>query len=149
MFRGLYEHSVDAKGRLALPSAFRRYFEAVESPLLIITSHISSPCLVAYPHDAWEQFEKKVAKLPQFDSNVMMLRRLYIGAAMDCPIDRQGRVLVPNVLRAHAKLEKEVLWVGGIQTLEIWSKTSWDEHVESRRKDMGPALIDRLGDLGI
>jgi MraZ protein len=147
MFRGRYEHQLDPKGRLALPAAFRRALG--DEGTLVIAAHISSPCLVAHPIREWEQFELRLSQLPQFDRNVMLLRRLYVGSAMDCPIDRQGRVLVPPVLRAHAGLEREVYWVGGMKTAEIWAKAAWDEGVESMRAEVDDTVLSKLGDLGI
>jgi len=147
MFRGRYEHSVDGKGRVALPAAFRRHL--TEGAQLVITTHLSAPCLVAYPEEAWAAFEAKVAALPQFDEGVMALRRLYVGSAMDCPVDRQGRLLLPQVLRAHARIEKEAFWVGGIQTMEIWGKETWSEVVEPQRASVGPAVLQKLGELGL
>jgi len=149
MFRGRYEHQLDPKGRLALPAAFRRVLNDRSEPTLVITAHVSSPCLVAHPVEEWEQFELRLSELPQFDQSVMLLRRLYVGSAMDCSIDKQGRVLIPPVLRAHAGLEREVYWVGGMKTAEIWSKAAWDASVESMRASVDHDVLSKLGALGI
>lgn len=149
MFRGRYEHQLDPKGRLALPAAFRRVLAEAHEGTLVVTAHISSPCLVAYPVREWEQFELRLSQLPQFDRNVMLLRRLYVGSAMDCPVDRQGRVLIPPVLRTHAGLEREAYWVGGMKTLEIWSKAAWDASVEAMRAEVDLDVLGKLGELGI
>lgn len=149
MFRGRYEHSVDAKGRLALPSAFKKVLAAQGTDHLVVTTHVSSPCLVAYPPDEWKAFEERLAALPQFDPSVMLMRRLYVGSAMDCAVDKQGRVLVPPVLREYAGLDKDAYWVGGMKTMEIWSKANWQAEVEARRPDVGPDVLQKLGELGI
>ena len=149
MFRGRYEHSLDVKGRLALPAAFKKQLARSGDDSLIVTTHISSPCLVAYTKNEWEAFERKIAKLPQFDPSVMTLRRLYVGGAMDCSIDKQGRVLIPPMLREYAALEKEAYWVGGIRTLEIWSKGHWSQLVEGARRKVGADVLEKLGELGI
>ncbi|MBK8013392.1 MAG: division/cell wall cluster transcriptional repressor MraZ [Deltaproteobacteria bacterium] len=149
MFRGRYEHQLDVKGRLALPAAFKKTLLDAGESNLVVTPHISSPCLVAYPTAEWEAFEKRIAKLPQFDPSVMMLRRLYVGGAMDCAIDRQGRVLIPQILRDHAAIQREAFWVGGMRTLEIWSKTNWETLVEHARPDVGPDVLAKLGELGL
>ena len=149
MFRGRYEHTIDAKGRLALPSAFKKELEKVGDEPLIVTTHISSPCLVAYPLSEWQRFEERLAKLPQFEPSVMALRRLYVGGAMECAIDKQGRVLIPPVLREYARLERDVYWVGGMRTLEIWAKPAWLEVVEKEREKVSPDLLSKLGELGI
>jgi MraZ protein len=150
MFRGRYEHTIDPKGRLALPSTFRKELAAIgEDEPLIVTTHISSPCLVAYPLPEWQRFEERLAKLPQFEPSVMMLRRLYVGGAMECPVDKQGRVLIPPVLREFAKLEREAYWVGAMRTLEIWSKPKWHEVIESAREQVDRGVLEKLGELGI
>jgi MraZ protein len=79
----------------------------------------------------------------------MMLRRLYVGGAMECPIDKQGRVLVPPVLREYAKLDRDVYVVGAMRTMEIWSKEAWHEVVEKARTAVGQDVLQKLGELGI
>ncbi|MCK6549342.1 division/cell wall cluster transcriptional repressor MraZ [Myxococcota bacterium] len=149
MFRGRFEHTVDPKGRLALPATFKKTLASAGHETLIITTHLSSPCLVAYSLDEWERFEDRVAKLPQFDPAVMKLRRLYVGSASEVEIDKQGRVLLPQVLREHAKLEREAYWVGAMQTMEIWSKAEWQAVVEPEREKVGPEVLAKLSELGI
>lgn len=149
MFRGRFEHTLDGKGRLALPAPFRRALQEAQADTLVVTTHIASPCLVATPVSEWERFEERLAQLPQFDPGVMLMRRLYVGSAHDCPVDRQGRLLIPPPLRAHANLERDVVWVGGMKTIEIWSKDRWQQDVESKRADVTPDMLDKLGALGI
>ncbi|NJK31293.1 MAG: division/cell wall cluster transcriptional repressor MraZ [Deltaproteobacteria bacterium] len=149
MFRGRFEHQLDPKGRLALPAAFRRVLSRWEEPTLIITAHISSPCLVAYPEEEWAAFEERLSKLPQFDPSVTVLRRLYVGSAMDCPVDRQGRVLIPPVLRAHAELDREAVWVGGMRNMEIWSHGAWDAQLRTLRGGVDATLVGKLAELGL
>jgi MraZ protein len=149
MFRGRYEHTIDPKGRLALPSSFKRELEKLGEEPLVVTTHISSPCLVAYPLAEWQRFEERLAKLPQFEPSVMTLRRLYVGGAMECGIDKQGRVLIPQVLREYARLERDAYWVGAMRTLEIWSKPAWHEVVEKERASVSEDVLTKLGELGI
>jgi MraZ protein len=147
VFRGRYEHTLDGKGRLALPAAVRR--QLADQPELVITTHISAPCLVAHPVRDWEEFESRLAERPQFDPGVMLLRRLYVGSAKDCPIDRQGRVLIPSELREYAGIEREAYWVGSIRTLELWSPDRWAEQVEASREAVSDELLAKLSELGI
>ena len=148
MFRGQYEHTVDAKGRLALPSAFRRTLAERGDGQLVVTKHLSTNCLVAYPQEEWRTFESRLAALPQFDANVMVIRRLYVGGAMDCSIDKQGRVLVPPVLREMVGLEREVFWVGNLATIEIWAKDAWLNYRAGDDIDASAAAA-KLGELGL
>lgn len=147
VFRGRYEHSVDEKGRVALPAAFRRVL--ADESQLVLTTHISEPCLVAYPMAEWRAFEGRLSSLPQFDPDVMVARRLYVGSAMDCPIDRQGRLLLPSVLRDYAGIERDASWVGNIKTMELWSKLAWTEREQGLRSAVAPELLQKLGELGL
>ena len=127
MFRGHFEHAIDAKGRTSLPSRFREVLAATGDPRLVLTPSPFDACLHLFPMKAWEEFEAKIAALPQFEPNVIKLRRLYVSAAVECEVDKQGRVLVPNSLRDHASLHKDVLWAGMGQMVELWSKEKWSE----------------------
>jgi transcriptional regulator MraZ len=127
MFRGHFEHAIDAKGRTSLPSRFREVLAATGDPRLVLTPSPFDACLHLFPMKAWEEFEAKIAALPQFEPNVIKLRRLYVSAATECEVDKQGRVLVPNSLRDHAGLAKDVLWAGMGQMVELWSKEKWSE----------------------
>ena len=125
MFRGHYEHTIDAKGRTSLPARFRHVL-AARGERLVITPALADPCLDVYPLAEWEGFEQKVAKLPKWDRDTVLLRRRYVSAAVECELDRHGRVLIPSVLREHAALTKEVLWAGIGTTIELWSRGRWD-----------------------
>jgi len=94
---------------------------------MVLTPSPFDACLHAFPMKAWEEFEAKIAGLPQFEPNVIRLRRLYVSAAAECEIDKQGRVLVPNSLREHAMLQKDVLWAGMGQMVELWAREKWNE----------------------
>lgn len=126
MFRGHFEHAIDAKGRTSLPARFRDALEAKDGEIcLILTPALFDPCLHCYPLRAWEELEAKIAALPQFEPNVVAFRRKYLSAAVECELDKQGRILVPPSLREHADLHKEVLWAGMGATAELWSKERW------------------------
>jgi MraZ protein len=126
MFRGHFEHAIDAKGRTSLPARFRDALEVPSGDVaLILTPALFDPCLHCYPLKAWEELEAKIAALPQFEPNVVAFRRKYLSAAVECELDKQGRILVPPSLREHADLHKEVLWAGMGATAELWSKERW------------------------
>jgi MraZ protein len=127
MFRGHFEHAIDAKGRTSLPARFRDVLAATGDARIILTKSPFDPCLHLVPMKGWEEIEAKIAAQPQFDANVIRLRRLYISAAVECEIDKQGRVLVPNALRDYAALSKDVLWAGMVNLVELWSREKWDE----------------------
>lgn len=125
MFRGQFEHAIDAKGRTSLPSRFRDVLAAGNDLRLVLTRALFDRCLHLYPMKAWEELEAKIAEMPQFERNVVAFRRMYLSAAVECELDKQGRILIPPSLRDHASLEKEVLWAGMGRTAELWSREHW------------------------
>jgi len=129
MFRGHFEHAIDAKGRTSLPARFRHVLTVAGDMRLVLTPGLSEPAhpyLDVYPMAAWEQFEAQVAKHKKWDPDIVLLRRRYVSAAVECEIDRQGRVLVPPSLREHARLSKQVLWAGVGTMVELWSREHWE-----------------------
>jgi MraZ protein len=127
MFRGQFVHSIDAKGRISLPARFRDTLLEGGVARFILTPALFDPCLHLHPMRAWEELEKRIAELPRFDPEVVRLKRMYVSAAVECELDRAGRVLVPQQLRDRARLEKDALWAGAGQTLELWSKELWEQ----------------------
>lgn len=129
MFRGQFTHSIDAKGRVAVPSRFRDALAASADNRLVLTPALFDPCIHVFPVPAWEEFEAKVAQMKQFDANAVRLRRLYVSAAVDCELDKQGRLLVPPQLREHGSLAKEVLWAGVGNKAELWATDRWADAI--------------------
>jgi MraZ protein len=127
MFRGQFEHAIDAKGRTSFPSRFRDVLAAGGDLRIVLTRALFDRCLHLYPMRAWEDLEAKIAQMPQFEPNVVAFRRRYLSAAVECEIDKVGRVLIPPSLREHAELEKEVLWAGMGRTAELWSRARWQD----------------------
>ena len=111
MFRGRYEHTVTNNGRVSIPSRFREVCrDKYGEETFVITNF--DKCLVAYPMKEWNEIENKVSELPQFRQDVTAFMRYLMGGAVDCPIDSQGRVLIPQSLRNHANIHKEVVMIG-------------------------------------
>ncbi|MCA9530901.1 MAG: division/cell wall cluster transcriptional repressor MraZ [Myxococcales bacterium] len=121
MFRGQYEHAIDGKGRTSFPARFREVLAQADETHVVLTTGLE-PCLVAYPMSEWIAFEERLAELPQFDPSVAMLRRIYVSGAVECELDKVGRVVVPVQLRRHAELEREALWAGMGTHIELWAK---------------------------
>jgi MraZ protein len=131
MFRGQFLHSIDMKGRVSLPARLRDAVPSGEEGMLIVTQapFASEPCLHVYTLSDWERVEQRIDGAPRLNRRATQFRRLYLSAATECGIDKSGRILIPPVLREHAKLEKEVLWAGMGNMLELWSRPLWDQHV--------------------
>lgn len=153
MFRGRYEHAIDAKGRTSVPARFRDELSPKREQAgasLVLTCGLE-PCVVAYPMREWLAFEERLARLPQFDPSVAMIRRLYVSGAVECDVDRLGRVLVPAALREHAGLRRQALWTGMGRHVELWSKERFeslrDGALESDERRL--EIAKRLAELGL
>ncbi len=145
MFRGRFEHTIDLKGRTSIPSKFREVLATNYDERVIITNF--DGCLWAYPVREWQTIEEKVGALPQFKEEVKALQRVFISAATECPIDKQGRLLIPPTLRDYAALEKDIVLVGMTKRIEIWSKERWLTEFENSQKIASKA--SNLADLGL
>jgi MraZ protein len=150
VFRGRYEHAIDGKGRTSLPSRFREVLGALGDERLVITTGLD-PCLVAYPWTEWLAFEDRLSRLPQFDPQVTMLRRIYVSGAIEVEPDKNGRILIPQSLREHAGLDREALWAGMGRHVELWSKSRFGE-LSAAVQDDDEARMEmarRLSELGL
>lgn len=129
MFRGSFEHLIDQKGRVSIPSRFREIVLSSGSPQIFITrfSLDSTRCLDGYPVAEWDRFEERFQKLPHFDRNVILFENLYIGNAQSCEIDSQGRILIPPSLREWAGLAKHVTFSGAGQIFRLWDRQAWNQ----------------------
>lgn len=147
MFRGRYEHTIDAKGRTSVPARYRDALSAAGERRVVLTSALD-PCLVAYAPQEWAAFEERLGRLSQFDPAVKKLRRIYVSGAVECEFDDVGRILVPPTLRAHAGLQKDVLWAGSGRYAELWDKDQWQRDVETTPEEK-QAIAARLAELGL
>jgi MraZ protein len=132
VFRGVFDHQIDAKGRTSLPAKLRETLVGAYDERLIITTALDS-CLHAYPVREWELLEQALAKRNPMEPGVKTLMRLYVASAQECPLDKLGRVLIPPSLRSHAKLERDVVWAGMVKVIELWSKDGWQKAQEEAR----------------
>ena len=123
MFIGEYEHNVDAKGRIIMPSKLREDI----GERFIITKGLDG-CLFAYSQTEWANFEEKLKALPLAQKNARNFVRFFLSGAVECEIDKQGRFLIPANLREHALLDKEVIIIGVGTRLEIWNKEAWKKY---------------------
>ena len=126
MFRGRYEHTMTKTGRVSIPSKFREVIRKNSSDETFVITNFGL-YLIAYPMREWNELEKKLSKISITESKVVSSIRYFIGNAVDCPIDNQGRVLIPQSLRSYAKIETEVVLIGALKRIEIWSKEIWEK----------------------
>jgi MraZ protein len=142
MFSGEYEHALDDKGRLIVPAKFRA--ELAEG--LFVTRGLDG-CLFVFPPDTWKDLSEKVANLPLAQASARLFSRM-IYSGTECSLDKQGRILLPPSLRAHADIESEVVITGVRNRVEIWSKKRWQE-MTAKMEDESSSIAEQLADLGI
>ncbi len=134
MFRGSSFHTIDPKGRIIVPARFRDVIKAGGSDRVIVTR--LDQALFAYTLDEWNKIEARIMSLKDTSEYMRRFRRIFIGGASDCAYDKQGRILIPPVLRQYAEIEKDIVLVGQIDHFEIWSKERYDEEVLQMEKDI-------------
>lgn len=144
MFRGSFEHTVDAKGRVSVPSKFREIIADRYAGKLVLSMDFDQ-CITVYPLEEWERVEEKIRALPQMQKEVREFMRFVFSTATECELDKQGRVLIPPALRERANIRKNVMVVGIIGKMEIWDKAAWD----ARRSQSGDKIGEVLSSLGL
>jgi MraZ protein len=145
LFEGRSRHSLDEKGRLAIPARFKEILKRKADSSLVVTN--LNNCLVAFASDDWQKIKEKAVNLPLFDSAANIYMRYFISGAIECPL-KQGRILIPSNLRELAELDKEVVLVGHLIRFEIWDKAKWEEEFEKAKKAF-PGISQSLSDMGI
>ena len=138
MFKGTYEHKIDGKGRLPVPAALRRALAPSES--LVVT--LLDQCLAAYPVAEWAKLEAQLAAMPAFSKPVKALTRRLASRAADCPLDVQGRILLPAVLRSAAALATNVVIVGVLNRFEIWAPEAWSSFLADSERLLDDVSLD-------
>ena len=143
MFIGEYNHTIDSKGRLIVPSKFR---EALGDEF-VVTKGLDG-CLFVYPMEEWQAFTDKLKELPLTKKDARQFSRFFLAGAASCEVDRQGRILIPSVLREFAGLEKDAVLVGVSSRIEIWSRSNWEKISDVDVEDMDN-IAEHMEDIGI
>lgn len=123
MFLGEYQHSLDTKGRLIVPAKFRDGL----GESFVVTKGLDS-CLFAYPKREWEIFEDKLKQLPLTNPGARKFVRFFFAGAIECDLDNQGRIMIPQNLREYASLKKDIVSIGVNNRVEIWNRDGWSEY---------------------
>ena len=126
MFRGATKVTLDAKGRLAIPTRYRERIAARCGGQLVATVD-RDYCLLIYPFPDWEEIERKLVRLPSLNKKARRLQRLMVGYATEIDLDGHGRVLLPRELREFAGLDRQVILIGQGNKFELWDEDSWNE----------------------
>jgi MraZ protein len=137
---GEYNHTIDAKGRIIIPSKFRESL----GDEFVVTQGLDG-CLFVYPNDEWQNFITELKKLPG-NKEARQLQRYFLAGAASCEVDKQGRILIPGNLRERAALEKDIVFVGVLSKIEIWSKERWDSNNDYGDMDQ---IAEHMAELGL
>lgn len=133
MFVGKYEHTIDKKGRLILPSRFREILTEKYVDNFVITKWMEN-CLSIHPMSEWKNLEQKINALPRGDINARHFTRMLFANASEVIIDKQGRIFIPSTLRDLINLSRNVVVVGVGNHIEIWNKGQWEEYYKTIEK---------------
>lgn len=143
VFIGEYRHSIDEKGRLAVPTKYRSQFLTGA----VVTRGLDR-CLFVYPKDAWQELAGRLATLPLSKANTRSFARFLLAGAMDVEPDKQGRIMVPEYLRSFAGIRKSVVIAGLYNRLEVWDQEQWERYrssAEQGSEEVAEALGSELG----
>lgn len=143
MFIGEYQATIDEKGRVSVPVKFR---SALKSKIVVTRGLDSS--LFLYSMDEWKKLASKLASLPISTANTRAFSRLMLAGAMDCDIDKQGRIILPGYLKDFAKISKKVVIAGLYNRIEIWSEELWEAY-KKQTEQQSNEIAEQLGSLGV
>ena len=141
MFMGEYNHTIDAKGRLIIPSKFRE----ILGDVFVVTKGLDG-CLFVYDNEEWKRFEEKLRSLPITNKEARQFVRFFLAGATEAEVDKQGRILIPNVLREFAEITKDVVLVGVGSRIEIWSRERFEETASFEDMD---EIAEHMAELGL
>ena len=135
-FRSKFDHTMDDKGRLSLPSRFREVLRQYESEILIAIpwdTHVR-----AYPLEEWENIENKLKAGDEGQSGDLdKIIRYFESESCECVLDKQGRILLPPALRTDLGLKRDIVLIGMIDRVEIWDKDTWNVERQVSREHFG------------
>ena len=130
MFRGIHLLSIDAKGRIKIPTRHLGQVTKICSGQMVMSIHPDDLCLVLYPLKDWQQLELKIGELPSLNIHTKKLSRKLIGYAIECELDKIGRILIPSSHKNYANLNNKAILSGQGKSFEIWDERAWKEQIE-------------------
>ncbi len=141
MFMGEYNHTIDAKGRLIVPAKFREQLGSE----FVVTKGLDG-CLFVYSNEEWKHIEDKFREIPLTTKDARKFSRFFFAGAAVCEVDKQGRILLPVNLREYAAIEKDVVSVGVLNRVEIWSKDRWLDNGDYDDMD---EIAEHMAEMGL
>jgi MraZ protein len=152
MFRGANNLTLDSKNRITIPTRYRETLFADFDGKMVCTLHTESRCLLLYPLPEWEELELKLSRLSDMNPSERIIKRILLGNATECELDKNGRLLLNGVLRQHANLDKNIMLVGLFNKFEIWNEADWQAQMQQGISDNQNGKIEpteRLLDLSL
>ena len=146
MFTGRFEYGIDDKSRVSIPAKFREVLSANHDFRLILTN--LDGCIVAYPYQEWLNIEEKISNTGAIRKEARAFLRYFYSGASECPLDKLGRILIPQTLKTDAHIKKNVVIVGVGKKIEIWAKEKWEELVKQATADPDQ-IADIVSELGL
>lgn len=143
VFMGEFQHTLDDKGRLIVPAKFREEL----GDRFVVTRGLDN-CLFVYPAREWSALEEKLKTLPLTKGDARAFVRFLFSGATECEVDKQGRIILPQNLRDHARIDKEVVVIGASTRVEIWSKENWEAYARAAEESF-EKIAENIVDLGI
>ena len=148
MFRGSYPHTIDDKGRVAIPGKWRDVLSSRNDDRLVLTRFFleGERCLDLYPYGEWTLLEARMMEKRRFSRNVVKFENYYISRAFDCAMDRQGRILIPPPLREYANLGRDVVFAGVLSKFRLWDAQAWERVDRAAEQTMqeDPEFLESL-----
>lgn len=141
MFMGEYNHTIDAKGRLIVPAKFREQLGSE----FVVTKGLDG-CLFVYSNEEWKHIEDKFREIPLTTKDARKFSRFFFAGAAVCEVDKQGRILLPANLREYAAIEKDVVSVGVLNRVEIWSRDRWLDNGDYDDMD---EIAEHMAEMGL
>jgi MraZ protein len=150
MFRGANKLTLDAKGRMVMPTRYRERLQELCGGKLVVTVD-KDQCLLIYPLPDWEEIERKLMRLPTLNPHARSLQRLMVGHATDLELDGHGRVLLPPKLREFGLLTRDAMLIGQGSRFELWDEARWNERQNEwlASEETASDLPDELGNLSL
>jgi len=147
MFYGEFEHAIDKKGRLIIPSKFREALKEYDIEKLYITRGLDK-CLFVFTESEWKTQESKFKSIPFTKSEARKFNRIYFAGATQIECDKQGRILIPKYLKDYAFIKRDVMIIGVSNRMEVWSRDEWQKYYSSSKdsfEDIAEKLMTQEG----
>lgn len=137
---GEYQHTIDTKGRMIIPAKFRDGL----GEQFVLTRGLDQ-CLFGYPMSEWKLIEEKLKALPLTKKDARAFTRFFFSGAVECDLDKQGRINIASNLLQYAKLEKECVVIGVSNRIELWSKLIWEQYTEEQEDSFAEIAENMIG----